>query len=195
MTKLRFEVPSMEHKERAIEYIMEFRVYDSPINGAGSLQRYYDNYEGWLEKLDLDRNSPVTKEKVPAETYFLVREEDNKIIGMSNIRLELNEDLKKSGGHIGYAIRPTERRKGYNKINLYYALQVLQNHGVKEAMLDCNIDNYGSENTMKALGGRYDRTVVDFRDGDEIKIYYIDVDKSLKQYRYLVDEMEKRKEC
>lgn len=194
MTRLKFVVPSMEHKEKAIEYINEFIEYDSPINGAGSLNRYVNDYEGWLVKLDEDRHRTATKEKVPAETYFLVREEDNRIIGMSNIRLELNEDLKRSGGHIGYAIRPTERRKGYNKINLYYALQVLKEHGVKEAMLDCNVDNYASENTMKALGGRYDKTVIDFRDGDEIKIYYFDVDKVLEKYNYLVEEMNNRKE-
>ena len=33
-------------------------------------------------------------------------------------KIELNDELKRSGGHIGYSIRPTERRKGYNKYNL-----------------------------------------------------------------------------
>ena len=34
---------------------------------------------------------------------------------MINIRLALNDRLKKIGGHIGYSIRPTERGNGYNK--------------------------------------------------------------------------------
>ena len=59
----------------------------------------------------------LNEEKVPAETYFLVRKRDNKIVGMINIRLQLHEKLKEFGGNIGYSIRPTERRKGYNKIN------------------------------------------------------------------------------
>ena len=46
---------------------------------------------------------------------FLVREVDNMIIGMVNIRLALNEKLKNRNGNIGYSIRPTQRRKGYNK--------------------------------------------------------------------------------
>ena len=48
----------------------------------------------------------MTEEKVPAETYFLVRKSDNKIVGMINIRLQLNEKLKAFGGNIGYSIRP-----------------------------------------------------------------------------------------
>ena len=45
---------------------------------------------------------------------------------MINIRLALNESLKKYGGNIGYCIRPVERGKGYNKINLYLGLKICQ---------------------------------------------------------------------
>ena len=92
------------------------------------------------------------KKKVPAETYFLVRESDNKIVGMINIRLVLNERLRKEGGHIGYGIRPTERRKDYNKVNLYLGLKCLRNHGVKEAFLDCDEDNLLARTMIKSLG-------------------------------------------
>ena len=47
-------------------------------------------------------------------------ESDNKIVGMISIRLKLNKALWNFGGNIGYSIRPSERRKGYNKINLFY---------------------------------------------------------------------------
>ncbi len=74
-------------------------------------------------KFQEDSSRIANEEKVPARTYFLIRCSDNKIIGMINIRLSLNEKLKKYGGHIGYSIRPTERGKGYNKINLYLGLK------------------------------------------------------------------------
>ena len=112
MDKLKHVKPLKEHEKDAINYIKEFYEYNSNINGAGSLHRYLNDYDGWLKKLDDDRNRIPSEEKVPAETYFLVRESDNKIVGMINIRLVLNERLRKEGGHIGYGIRPTERRKG-----------------------------------------------------------------------------------
>ena len=80
--------PTMEYKEKAIEFINEFYEYNSEINGVGGLYRYLDDYEGWLEKLEKDKKQPVTEERVPTETYFLVRKEDDKIIGMINIRLK-----------------------------------------------------------------------------------------------------------
>lgn len=83
MEYLYYEVPSLSRKEEAIEYIKEHHEYNSRINGSGGLDKYIDDYEGWLQKLE-DNKHP-TEDRVPALTYFLVRESDNKIIGMVNI--------------------------------------------------------------------------------------------------------------
>ena len=77
MERLKYEVPSLERKEDAINYIKEFYEYNSEVNGSGGLDRYLDNYEGWLEKLEEDANRIPNEQKVPALTYFLVRESDN----------------------------------------------------------------------------------------------------------------------
>lgn len=154
MEKLRLVEPSLKYEEKAISYIREFIEYQSNINGTGGLQRYLEDYKGWLNKLEEDKRTIPNEERVPAETYFLVREDDDKIIGMINIRLVLNERLKNIGGHIGYSIRPTERRKGYNKINLYLGLEKCKEHGIKEVLMDCEKENIGSAKTMQALGGK-----------------------------------------
>lgn len=184
MERLYYEEPSLSRKEDAIEYINEFLKYNSKINGVGGLNRYLDNYEEWLLKLENDKNLKPSEERVPALTYFLVRESDNKIIGMVNIRLSLNERLRKSGGHIGYSIRPEERKKGYNKINLYLALEVLQNNGIEKAMLSCDKDNLGSSKTMLALGGKLEREFLE-EDGQIEQVYQIDVDSSIDKYKTL----------
>ena len=148
------EVPSMKRKKDAIEFIEEFNEYNSGINGVGGLHRYLDNYEGWLEKLEKDYHRMPSDEKVPARTYFLVRENDKRIVGMINIRLALNEQLRKHNGNIGYGIRPTERGKGYNKINLYLGLKVCMQYGIEDVLMDANLDNPASWRTMEALGGK-----------------------------------------
>ena len=182
MEKLKHVVPSIEYKEQAIDYINEFYEYNSEINGSGGLHRYLDNYDGWLEKLEEDRKRIPNDEKVPAKTFFLVREEDNRIVGMINIRLTLNEKLKKFGGHIGYSIRPTERQKGYNKINLYLGLLTCQKHNIKEVLMDCDKDNPGSAKTIQKLGGKLIREYYD----DEfahctVQDYIIDVDDTIQK--------------
>ena len=129
-------------------------------------------------------NTIPNENRVPGITYFLVRESDNKIVGMINIRLSLNERLKKYGGHIGYSIRPTERRKGYNKVNLYLALEICKEHGIKEVFLDCDKSNLGSAKTMQALGGKLVKEYFDDEFSNNIvQDYIIDVDKAIEDYK------------
>lgn len=182
MEKFKFVTPTLEYKEAAIDYINEFYQYNSQINGVGGLYRYLEDYPGWLKKLEEDKNRIPTKEKVPALTFFLLRENDNRIVGMINIRLALNDRLSKYGGHIGYSIRPTERRKGYNKINLYLGLLVCQEYGIKEIFLDCDKDNLGSAKTMQALGGVMVREYFDDENAHcLVQAYIFDVDKCISE--------------
>ena len=183
MEKLKHVKPSKEYEQEALEYINEFYEYNSDINGTGGLQRYLDNYDGWLEKLEEDRTRIPNEEKVPAETYFLVRENDNKIVGMINIRLTLNENLKKFGGHIGYSIRPTERKKGYNKVNLYLGLLCCKEHGISEVLMDCDKSNLGSAKTMQALGGKLIREYYDDTYAHcTVQDYIINVEEAIEKY-------------
>ena len=183
MERLRHVIPSMEYMEQGIEYIEEHINAGSNINGSGGLHRYLDNYQGWLEKLEQDRKCVPNEQRVPAETYYLVREDDNKIIGMINIRLVLNERLQQCGGHIGYGIRPSERNKGYNKINLYLALLRCQNLGIKEVILDCDSSNLASSRTMESLGGiRIDEY---YSEQEQCLVwrYIINVDESINNHK------------
>lgn len=183
MEHLRHVVPSMEYMEQGIEYIEEHINAGSNINGSGGLHRYLDNYQGWLEKLEQDRKCIPNEQRVPAETYYLVREEDNKIIGMINIRLVLNERLQQCGGHIGYGIRPSERNKGYNKINLYLALLRCQNLGIKEVILDCDSSNLASSRTMESLGGIRIDEYYSEQEQCQVWRYIINVDESINNHK------------
>ena len=175
MEKFYFEIPGISRKEDAIDYIREFLEYGSEINGAGGLHRFLDDYEGWLKKLDLDYIQVPNEERVPGRTYFLVRESDSRIVGMINIRLALNERLSHYGGHIGYSIRPTERGKGYNNINLYLGLKVCRKYGIERIFMDADLENPASWKTMEAFGGV------------RIREYYDDVNAHCTVVDYNID--------
>lgn len=189
MEKFYFEVPSIERKNDAIEYIFEHYKYNSNINGSGGLDRYINNYEEWLNKLERDYIMEPSEERVPARTYFLVRESDSRIVGMINIRTALNERLSKYGGHIGYGIRPTERGKGYNKINLYLGLKVCDEYGIDKVLMDADLDNPASWKTMEALGGKrvkeyYDNEIAHCMVVD----YNIEVKRALESYKDIYEQ-------
>ncbi len=193
MRQFYLEAPNINRKEDAIAYIKEFYKYKSVIQGTGGLQKFLDNYEGWLKQLQENCTIVPNEKRVPSRTYFLIRSNDNKIIGSINIRLTLNENLKKFGGHIGYSIRPTERNKGYNKINLYLGLKICQEYNIKMVFIDAAKDNPASWKTIEALNGV---NIKEFFDNEHthciIKGYEIDVNKNLANNSALYEPLIKK---
>ena len=187
MERFYLEEPSLERKDEIIEYLDEFVKYNSKINGTGSLDKIYDGYtfEEALERCLNMKNELYDKSinRVPGKTFLLIRKDDNKIVGTINIRWNLSEKMLKFGGHIGYGIRPTERRKGYNKIQLYLVLLEAQKLNLDKVMLDCSVDNLGSDKTIKALGGILERCELDEADNTMTNVYWINVDESIKKYK------------
>ena len=192
MEKFYFERPSIKRKNEIIEYLEEFVKYGSNINGSGSLDRIYDGYT-FEQALDRclkmeDEEYAKSVNRCPGKTFLLIREKDNKIIGSINIRWNLNEAMLNFGGNIGYGIRPTERRKGYNKINLYLGLIEAKKLGLDKVMLGCSASNLGSDKTIQALGGILERSEIDPSDNELDNIYWIDVNESIEKYK---DEYDK----
>lgn len=153
MERFYLEVPGIERKTDALELIREYEADGSKMNGAGGLNKHADDYEGWL-KMTEEYNFWIPDEsRVPAREFFFVRESDRRIVGLINIRIALNERLRAYGGHIGYSIRPSERGKGYNKINLYLGLKICNQYGIETVLMDADLENPASWKTMEALGG------------------------------------------
>ncbi|MDQ6420053.1 GNAT family N-acetyltransferase [Paenibacillus sp. LHD-117] len=116
------------------------------------------------EKLDND-------EWVPHSTYWL-KDEEAGIVGAANFRHRLNDKLLDSGGHIGYGVRPSERRKGYASIQLAEMLRIAREHGLTRVLLVCDRENEASERTIRKHGG----VLEDERmtsDGHEVKRFWI----------------------
>jgi predicted acetyltransferase len=76
------------------------------------------------------------------------------------------------GGNVGYGVRPSERKKGYAKTMLRFALEKLAETGIYDVILTCAEDNIGSENTMRACGATYENTVIN-ENGEKIKRFWI----------------------
>lgn len=187
MEKFYLEKPSIQRKEEIIDYFNEFVKYNSDINGAGSLDKILEGltFEEALERcLNMENKEYAEKaSRCPGKTFLLIRDNDNKIIGTINLRWDLNESMLRFGGHIGYGIRPTERRKGYNKINLYLCMLEAKKVGLDKVMLDCDVNNLGSDGTLKALGGTLERTEVDPSDGVLTNVYWFDVNDTIENYK------------
>ena len=187
MEKFYLERPSIERKIEIIEFLDEFVKYGSDINGSGLLDKIYYGYT-FEEALDRclkmeDEEYAKSIGRCQGKTFLLIREDDNKIVGTINVRWNLNKKMLQFGGHIGYGIRPTERRKGYNKINLYLGMLEAKKVGLEKVMLDCDVNNLGSDKTLKALGGKLERTEIDPSDGILTNVYWFNVDETIEKYK------------
>ncbi len=148
--------PNIEYKENAIAFVEEFYKYNSHLNGTGGLGYFIreHSYEDWLKNVFAELDMANLKDgKVPAITYFYVREDDGKIVGMINIRLALNDFLRSEGGHIGYCVRPTERRKHYATEMLKEALKICDILSISEIIVSCEKTNPASAGVIKNCGG------------------------------------------
>lgn len=172
---MRLVFPTLEYKEKAIAFIEEFG--DTEIDGSGSLDAMLKTatYEDWLSKVinDIDVAN-IAPGRVPALTYFYVREDDDKVVGMTNIRLRLNDFLRTQGGHIGYCIRPSERRKGYATSMLREALRVCGTMGIDKVIVTCDVVNIASAKTIQNNGGVLDSEFYSEVFGTDIQRYIID---------------------
>ena len=106
------------------------------------------------------------------ESTWLLAEVDGAVVGRSSIRFELNDFLRTAGGHIGYAVRPAHRRRGYATEILRQSLVVARAGGVGRALVTCDGDNIGSATVIEANGGVLEN-IIDVN-GVPLRRYWID---------------------
>ena len=175
MTEFRLISPSKEFEKKAVEYIQEFLKHNSEINGVGGLKRY-DNYDEWLIKLERDLDIPnIPEGKVPANTYFFIRAQDSKIIGMINIRHKLSDLLFTRGGHIGYSIRPTERKKGYGTMMLKLGLEKCRELSLSKVLITCDKINVASAKVIQNNNGILENEIFSETFSEIIQRYWINL--------------------
>ncbi len=155
------------------EYRREFLENGDSMDGTGSMRRYETASE-WLAHVRSYESAETLPEgRVLATQYLLVRESDGKLLGMLQLRHYLNDYLRRIAGHIGYSVRPSERRRGYAKRMLAMALDEARALGLDRVMISCAVDNEGSRRTILANGGEFDSTVWDEEDGETLERYWI----------------------
>ena len=173
MDKIILVKPDLSYADEIIKYKEESLAESPIINGSAGLDRF-SSIEVWLEELKKRScEDTVPKGLVPSSTYLAVREKDNYIVGMIDIRHYLNEYLTQVGGHIGYGVRKTERNKGYAKQMLKLALEKCKELKKKKVLITCDEDNIASEKVILSANAKFE----DIRnvDGENKKRFWIDL--------------------
>ena len=179
MENIYLKFPTIEDKEDWLDYVKETKI-DNPEATPGGFKSN-TIYEEWLNKLINEHNNiNLEKGRVPSSFYFLMNK--NRILGSISIRHNLeDEELKKFGGHIGYNIRPSERRKGYATKMLNLALEKCEEFGIEDVMITCKEDNIGSAKTIENNCGILKETIFIPEEDCNFKKYWINVKEALNK--------------
>jgi predicted acetyltransferase len=168
-------VPNKEHENAAIAYRQEHFDFGEDIINGSTLFDKIDSYEEWLSYIKkISNKETVQPDWVVSSVFFGIRESDNKIIGIIDIRHYLNDLLSKYYGRIGYSVRPSERQKGYATQILNLAIDYCKNLGLKRIMLGCYSDNIASIKTIIKCGGVLEREFL-YLDGKPMSVFWVEL--------------------
>jgi len=147
--------PSVSLKESYLEATRESK--EEGLYPELDLKERAENFPTYIEELKTHATAPP-EGLVPMTFFWLVN--NNEYIGRVSVRHELNENLLRAGGHIGYDIRPSKRRLGYGKRALQLALPEAKKLGIHKVLVTCDSTNIASRKIIESQGGVLENEVV-----------------------------------
>ncbi|HET6967984.1 MAG TPA: GNAT family N-acetyltransferase [Ornithinibacter sp.] len=98
--------------------------------------------------------SPRTRGHVPCTFLWVVDDrQPDTYLASASVRHRLTPFLLEVGGHIGYSVRPSARRRGAATEALRLLLPHAAVLGIDPALITCDVDNIGSATVIEANGG------------------------------------------
>lgn len=155
-----FKIATIEDKNKILDFYYEYYLNNKEIYKPEM------SLDEWLKKLFYNyRNKEVM--------YLMYRKTDNKLIGISIIRLELNNFLQRYWGNIGYYINITEQNKGYGKQLFRLTLRECKKLGFEKVLIVCYKQNVASAKIIKANKGVLIEEILDEDNKELLQRYYI----------------------
>jgi predicted acetyltransferase len=147
--------PRIDLEESYLSLIQEFQVNGEPLIPF-PLTFPHQPFSDLLTKLqDHSKGIGIPEGFVPNSTFWLI-EEEREIVAVSNLRHALTAKLRREGGHIGYGVRPSQRRKGYGKTILRETLVKAWELGLEKVLITCGKANIASAKVILKNGGVFE---------------------------------------
>lgn len=144
--------------------------------GFGFFRGFDENsqFSSYLERTRLDEKGEQLPEGLVSETHLYAFLGES-IVGKLSLRHELNDFLKKIGGHIGYGVIEKYRRRGFASEMLLQSLPYAKELGISKVLVTCDDDNIGSIKTIEKGGGVLENKIEQEGDKPLKRRYWIQI--------------------
>ena len=175
---VRMDQPGAVDTEVIWEYLQSCRARtEDEAAGLGPLEDCHSlddvRRSGLPEVARQARGDDLPPGFVPA-LQFAALVPSGKLMGMIQLRLRLTEALLRSGGNIGYSVRPDCRRRGYAGLMLDECLRRAAALGMSRVLITCSPSNLASRRTILSCGGQLE-SVLPSGSGQSVERYWIDL--------------------
>jgi len=167
---MELERPSLRLVSSYVEFLDEIATHGEHVWPARPEPG--ETPDAFVARILRDEDSPDPP-RVPQTTYWAT--ENDRVVGHIGLRHRLNEELAEFGGHIGYNVRPSCRRRGLATEMLRRVLATPKAREIGRLLLTCAPDNVASNRTIVTNGGVLERTIFADRVGRSTNLYWIDL--------------------
>ena len=171
--KIHLREPNEADREQVMAYREEFLALGSRMDGTSALDQYAD-FDVWLAAIRNLKDPATTPAGLVPATQYLALDEQEHLVGMTNLRHHLNDYLLAYGGHIGYSVLPSQRQNGYATQMLHLTLEKAKERGIAKVRICCDRYNAASAKTIRANGGVLEDEQFDSSDGTLTQRYWIE---------------------
>lgn len=146
------QTPAWDYRESYLRYVEEIEEAREQLIPF-VLGFPADDFQALLDRFEACKaGAEVPNGFVPHETFWLV-DEGQRVVAVSNLRYSLTDGLRKRGGHIGFGVRPSARRRGFGTMVLRETLKKAGELGIARALVTCEKSNLGSAAAILRNGG------------------------------------------
>ncbi|PWH07550.1 GNAT family N-acetyltransferase [Brachybacterium endophyticum] len=168
---IRLTAPDPARFEAWRDCLLDFA--GGPVDGSGYIagqvpEPTRDEFVRYLSARsgEEDPSVPLPPGRVRCSNRWIIEdswEDGGPVLGFLSIRHVLNDFLLRLGGHIGYSVRPSQRRKGIASGALTAGLQEARERGIDPVLVTCEEGNLASRLTIEHRGGQYENSIEDHR--------------------------------
>lgn len=152
----------------------EFRERGERVH-PGIVAEPYGHFAEFVDMLHAASKAEDIPSNYVAHSTFWLVDSSGEIVAISNLRHELNDFLLTYGGHIGYGVRPSARRRGYATEVLKQTLLRAKARGIARVRVTCSKNNLASVKTILRNAGKFDDEVFMPEHREVICRYWIDL--------------------